>query len=240
MLRMDFLQQWFGLADEALEDAIDDSQTLRCFLGIDLGRESVPDATTLLQFRRRLEDQALAATIFETVNAELRARALLLSKGTLVDATLIAAPSSTKNREDARDPEMHQTKQGNQWYCGMKAHIGADADSGLVHGVVCTAANVAETANLLHGEEEVLFGDAGYTGAEKREELKDCKAKCHIAMKRGQLKAMDEGPLKELTERAETLKARIRARVEHPVHVVKNLFRHRKVRYRGLAKNRAQ
>jgi IS5 family transposase len=146
MLRMYFLQQWFGLADEALEDAVYDSQALRGFLGIDLGREAVPDATTLLQFRRLLEEQELAATILETVNAELRARGLLLTKGTLVDATIIAAPSSTKNRAGARDPEMHQTKKGNQWLFGMKAHIGADADSGLVHSVVCTAANVADVA----------------------------------------------------------------------------------------------
>jgi len=243
MLRMYFLQQWFGLSDEGLEDAIYDSQALRAFLRIDLGRERVPDATTLLQFRRWLETHGLTESIFETVNAGLRERGLLLSKGTMVDATILAAPPSTKNREQARDPEMHQTKKGNQWHFGMKAHIGADADSGLVHSLSCTAANVAdvgETANLLHGEEEVVFADAGYVGVEKREELKERKVTWHVAMKRGKLKAMAEGPLKELTQRAETLKARVRARVEHPFHVVKNLFRHRKVRYKGLAKNRAQ
>jgi len=243
MLRMYFLQQWFGLSDEGLEDAIYDSQALRAFLRIDLGRERVPDATTLLQFRRWLETRGLTESIFETVNAGLRERGLLLSKGTMVDATILAAPPSTKNREQARDPEMHQTKKGNQWHFGMKAHIGADADSGLVHSLSCTAANVAdvsETANLLHGEEEVVFADAGYVGVEKREELKERQVTWHVAMKRGKLKAMAEGPLKELTQRAETLKARVRARVEHPFHVVKNLFRHRKVRYKGLAKNRAQ
>jgi len=243
MLRMYFLQQWFGLSDEGLEDAIYDSQALRAFLRIDLGREGVPDATTLLQFRRWLETRGLTESIFETVNAGLRERGLLLSKGTMVDATILAAPPSTKNREQARDPEMHQTKKGNQWHFGMKAHIGADADSGLVHSLSCTAANVAdvsETANLLHGEEEVVFADAGYVGVEKREELKERQVTWHVAMKRGKLKAMAEGPLKELTQRAETLKARVRARVEHPFHVVKNLFRHRKVRYKGLAKNRAQ
>jgi IS5 family transposase len=243
MLRMYFLQQWFGLSDEGLEDAIYDSQALRAFLRIDLGREGVPDATTLLQFRRWLETRGLTESIFETVNAGLRERGLLLSKGTMVDATILAAPPSTKNREQARDPEMHQTKKGNQWHFGMKAHIGADADSGLVQSLSCTAANVAdvsETANLLHGEEEVVFADAGYVGVEKREELKERQVTWHVAMKRGKLKAMAEGPLKELTQRAETLKARVRARVEHPFHVVKNLFRHRKVRYKGLAKNRAQ
>lgn len=243
MLRMYFLQQWFGLSDEGLEDAIYDSQALRAFLGIDLGREAVPDATTLLGFRHLLEEQGLTEAIFETVNQGLRAQGLMLSKGTVVDATIIAAPPSTKNRDKARDPEMHQTKKGNQWHFGMKAHIGADADSGLVHSLTCTAANVAdvnETASLLHGEEEVVFADAGYTGAEKREELKERPVTWHIAMKRGRLKAMAEGALKDLTRRAERLKAQIRARVEHPFHVVKNLFGHRKVRYKGLKKNTAQ
>ena len=243
MLRMYFLQQWFGLSDEGLEDAIYDSQALRAFLGIDLGRESVPDATTLLQFRRLLETHALTERIFDTVNAELRERGLMLSKGTMVDATILAAPPSTKNRARARDREMHQTKKGNQWHFGMKAHIGADVDSGLVHSLSCTAANVAdiaETANLLHGKEAVVFADAGYIGVEKREEVKDRPITWHVAMKRSKLKAMAEGPLKDVTAHAETLKARVRARVEHPFHVMKNLFRHRKVRYKGLAKNRAQ
>jgi IS5 family transposase len=242
MLRMYFLQQWFGLSDEGLEDAIYDSQALRGFLGIDLGREAVPDATTLLGFRHLLEQQGLTELIFETVNAGLRERGLMLSKGTITDATIIAAPPSTKNREKARDPEMHQSKKGNQWHFGMKAHIGADADSGLVHSLSCTAANVAdvnETEHLLHGQEDCVFGDAGYLGADKREGLKERPVRWHIAMKRGKLKAMAEGALKELTRRAERLKAQIRARVEHPFHVVKNLFGHRKVRYKGLKKNTA-
>jgi IS5 family transposase len=243
MLRMYFLQQWYTLADEALEDAIYDSQALRNFVGIDLGTESVPDATTLLQFRHLLEKHDLTKTIFETVNRHLRERGLLLNKGTLTDATILAAPSSTKNQEKARDPEMHQTRKGNQWYFGMKAHIGADGDSGLVHTVVGTAANISDvtqTEHLLHGEEEVVFADAGYIGAEKREALKDKPVKWRIAMKRGKLKAMAEGPIKELTRRAERLKAQLRSRVEHPFHVIKNLFGHRKVRYKGLAKNTAQ
>ena len=243
MLRMYVLQQWFGLSDEGLEDAIYDSQALRGFLGIDLGRESVPDATTLLGFRHLLERHALTEQIFETVNAGLRAQGLMLAKGTMVDATIIAAPPSTKNRVKARDPDMHQTRKGKQWHFGMKAHIGADVDSGLVHSLSATAANVAdvaETANLLHGQEGVVFADAGYTGADKRDELKARQLTWHIAIKRGKLKAMATGALNELTAQAEHLKAKIRARVEHPFHVVKNLFRHRKVRYKGLKKNRAQ
>jgi len=243
MLRMYFLQQWFGLSDEGLEDAIYDSQALRGFLGIDLGRETVPDATTLLGFRHLLERHALTERIFATVNAGLRAHGLMVAKGTVVDATIIAAPPSTKNRAKTRDPDMHQTRKGQQWHFGMKAHIGADVDSGLVHSLRATAANVAdvaETANLLHGEEAVVFADAGYTGVDKRDELKDRKVTWHIAMKRGKLKAMAAGALKELTAQAEHLKAKIRARVEHPFHVVKNLFHHRKVRYKGLKKNRAQ
>jgi len=243
MLRMYFVQQWYGLADEATEETLYDSRSLCGFVGIDLGRESVPDATTLLKFRRLLEDQGLTETIFETVNDGLRERGLLLNKGTLADATILAAPSSTKNKDKARDPEMHQTRKGNQWYFGMKAHIGADADSGLVHTVVGTAANVADVTqveHLLHGEEEVVFLDAGYIGADKREAVKERKLDWHIAMKRGKIKTMDEGPLKELTVRAERLKAQIRSRVEHPFHIIKDLFGHRKVRYKGLAKNVAQ
>jgi IS5 family transposase len=243
MLRMYFLQQWFGLADEALEDAIYDSQAFRAFLGIDLGREAVPDATTLLRFRRLLEDNDLTGRIFETVKDLLRERGLLLEKGTLVDATIIAAPPSTKNKNKARDPDMHQTRKGKQYYFGAKAHIGADADSGLVHSVTATAANVAditETAHLLHGQETEVFADAGYVGAEKREELKDREIKWHIAAKRSTVTGMEEGALKDLTKTIEHLKAKIRARVEHPFHILKNLFGYRKVRYQGLKKNAAQ
>jgi IS5 family transposase len=243
MLRMYFVQQWYHLADEALEDALYDSQALRAFVGIDLGREAVPDATTLLKFRRLLETKGLTEQIFATINALLRSRGLMLNQGTLVDASIFAAPSSTKNRDKARDGEMHQTRKGNQWYFGMKTHIGADTRGGFVHSLTCTAANVAdvsETAHLLHGEEEVVFADAGYLGADKRPELKGRALKWHIAKKRGQLKAMAAGALKDLTQQAEHLKAQIRARVEHPFHIVKNLFGHRKVRYKGLIKNAAQ
>jgi transposase, IS5 family len=243
MLRMYFVQQWYALADEALEDAIYDSQALRNFVGIDLAVESVPDATTLLKFRHLLEKQALTQVIFEQIKGHLADRGMLMREGTIVDATIIAAPPSTKNKAKARDPEMHQTKKGNEWYFGMKAHIGTDADSGLVHSLTGTAANVAditETERLLHGEESDVFADAGYTGVAKRDELKDKNVTWHVAEKRGKLKKMEEGPRKDLVTEFEKTKAQIRAKVEHPFHVIKNLFRHRKVRYRGLLKNTAQ
>ena len=166
-------------------------------------------------------------------------------EGTIVDATIIAAPSSTKNARKERDPEMHQTKKGNQWYFGMKAHLGVDAHSGLVPTVKGTAANVADSAQthaLLHGEEKEVSADAGYLGVEKREEITTCSpgAAWYVAAKRGKVKAMAEGLVKELTVQFERRKAQVRARVEHPFHILKNLFRHRKTRYRGLAKNTAQ
>jgi IS5 family transposase len=245
MLRIYFLQQWYGLADEALEDAIYDSQAMRGFTGLDLGVEAVPDATTLLHFRHLLEEHALTARILAEVNALLSERQLLLRAGTLVDATIIAAPSSTKNKAGARDPDMHQTKKGNQWYFGMKAHIGADAESGLVHTVVGTAANVSDisqTHALLHGEEKTVHVDAGYIGVEKRAEIiaEHGGVEWRIAAKRGKIREMPESWVKDLTLGFEKLKARTRALVEHPFHIVKNLFKHRKVRYRGMKKNTAQ
>jgi transposase, IS5 family len=245
MLRMYFLQQWYGLADEALEDALYDSQAMRTFAGIDLSVEAVPDATTLLKFRHLLEAHHLTEAIFAQVGALLSERKLLMREGTIVDATIIAAPSSTKNAGKERDPQMHQTKKGNQWHFGMKAHIGVDAQSGLVHSVSGTAANVADIAQthaLLHGQEKAAFADAGYLGVEKREEIStQCPSLIwHVAAKRGQVKAMTEGAIKALTQQLEKLKAQVRARVEHPFHILKNLFRHRKTRYRGLAKNTAQ
>jgi IS5 family transposase len=171
MLRMYCLQQWYGLADEALEDALYDSQALRDFVGIDLSHESVPDATTLLKFRRLLNDNNLTRALFDEINAHLGEKGLLMRAGTIVDATIIAAPSSTKNEDKARDPKMHQAKKGNQWHFGMKAHIGVDAESGLVHSLVATAANVNDVTQagaLLHGKEGVAFGDAGYRGVSRR------------------------------------------------------------------------
>ena len=245
MLRIYFLQQWYGLADEALEDALYDSQALRTFAGIDLSVEAVPDATTLLKFRHLLEAHDLTRAIFAEVSALLSARKLLMKEGTIVDATIIAAPSSTKNARKERDPEMHQVKKGNQWHFGMKAHVGADAQSGLVHTVTGTAANVADitqTHELLHGAEKEAYADAGYLGVEKRAEIvaHGREVQWYVAAKRGKVKAMAEGRLKELTQAFEKAKAQVRARVEHPFHIIKNLFRHRKTRYRGLAKNTAQ
>lgn len=245
MLRMYCLQQWYGLADEALEDSLYDSQALRDFVGIDLSRESVPDATTLLKFRHLLQHNDLTRALFEEINAHLAANGLLMRSGTIVDATIIAAPSSTKNAEQARDPEMHQTRKGKQWFFGMKAHIGVDAESGLVHSLIGTAANVGDVTQagaLLHGNETAAFGDAGYQGVAKREEAKG--PQWHVAMKPGKRRklAVDNpgSAWARMLEQLEQLKASVRAKVEHPFHVVKNLFRHRKVRYKGLAKNQAQ
>jgi transposase, IS5 family len=245
MLRIYFMQQWYGLADEALEDAMYDIQVLRAFAGIDLGVEDVPDATTLLNFRHLLEKHDLTKAIFQEVGAMLAEKNLLMREGTIVDATIIAAPSSTKNQRGERDPEMHQTKKGNQWYFGMKAHVGADAESGFIHTVIGTAANVADVkcaSALLHGEEKVGYGDAGYTGVEKRQEQGSHAGEMtwEVALKRGKLKAMAEGEIKDLTRQLERLKAQVRSKVEHGFHVIKNLFGYRKVRYRGLAKNTAQ
>ena len=247
MLRLYFLQQWYGLADEALEDAVYDSQAMRAFLGINLAVDPVPDATTLLKFRRLLENHDLCAAIFETINRQLEERGLLMREGTLVDATIIHAPSPTKNKDRSRDSEMHQTKKGNQWYFGMKAHIGADRDSGLVHTIVSTAANVSDisqTAGLLHGQETQVHADAGYVGVEKRDEIKaedpEGRIDWQIARRRQPIRDLGEGPEKDRQLAIEKAKSSVRAFVEHPFHVLKNLFRHRKTRYRGLAKNHHQ
>lgn len=243
MLRIYFLQQWYGLSDEGLEDALYDSMAMRAFAGIDLAVENVPDATTLLKFRRLLVEHDLTGKLFDEIGIMLCERGLMMREGTIVDATIIEAPPSTKNAKKSRDPEMHQTKKGNEWHFGMKAHIGVDASSGLVHSVVGTAANesdVSQAHALLHGHEEDAFGDAGYTGVEKRDEMQGKDAKWHVALKRSKIKAMRDGAIKDLLIEAERTKAQIRARVEHPFHVIKNLFGHRKVRYKGLAKNTAQ
>jgi len=242
MLRIYFLQQWYGLADEALEDALYDSQALRGFAGIELTRDPVPDATTLLKFRHWLERHDLTKALFDDIAAMLEERGLLMRQGTIVDATIIAAPPSTKNKSKARDPEMHQTRKGNQWHFGMKAHIGVDVASGVVHTLTGTAANEADInqmAAVLHGREEAVFADAGYTGADKRPEHADREVSWNITVKRSIIKALPER-LREWAQGVETALSRVRAWVEHPFHVVKNLFRHNKLRYRGLAKNTAQ
>jgi IS5 family transposase len=243
MLRMYIAQQCFGLSDEGIEDAIYDSQAIRGFVGINLSRESAPDATTLLKFRRLLEENKLTERIFAAINTLLAVKGLMLREGTAVDATIIAAPSSTKNQSGERDPEMHQTKKGNQWHFGMKAHIGVDAESGITHTLVTTPANTADVTQahqLLHGEESVAFGDAGYQGVEKREENQGSEVTWEVAMRPGKRKALPNNPIGRLKEQIEQLKASVRAKVEHPFHIVKNIFGMKKVRYKGMAKNTAQ
>lgn len=243
MLRMYVVQQCFALSDEGAEEAIYDSQAIRRFVGIDLSREPAPDATTLLNFRHLLEEHALTEAIFQSINGLLEEKGLLMRRGTIVDATIIDAPSSTKNKEKKRDPEMRQTRKGNQWYFGMKAHIGVDAASGLVHTLIGTSANVSDVTQadqLLHGQEAYGIGDAGYTGVENRDDRRHPDVKWIIAAKRSKVKAMPEGLERDRVVAFEKAKAQVRSMVEHPFHVVKNLFKHRKVRYRGLAKNTAQ
>jgi IS5 family transposase len=242
MLRMYVAQQCFGLSDEGMEDAIYDSQAIRRFVGIDLGREAAPDATTLLKFRRRLEDAGLTRKLFDVINGHLAEQGLMLKEGTVVDATLIAAPPSTKNRAKARDPEMHQARKGRQWYFGMKAHIGVDAASGAVHSVVATAANVADVTQahrLLQGEETDVYGDAGYQGVEKRPEVQAIEVNWHTAMRPGKRRGLPDTVAGRLREQLEKTKASIRAIVEHPFQTLKNRLGYRKVRYKGLAKNEA-
>ena len=242
MLRIHFMQQWFTLSDPAMEEALHDVPLFREF--VSLGWDSrLPDESTILRFRHLLEKHKLAEQILALVNDLLTGKGLLLKAGTVVDATLIAAPSSTKNAGGKRDPEMHQSKKGNQWYFGMKAHIGVDADSGLVHTVRGTAGNVSdvvEANSLLHGQESVVFCDAGYQGAHKRADAQP-DLQWHIAMRPGKRRTLDKAnEIDALVDKVEKLKASIRAKVEHPFRVIKRQFGHVKVRYRGLQKNTAQ
>lgn len=242
MLRIHFMQQWFTLSDPAMEEALHDMPLFREFAELDNWNMRLPDESTILRFRHLLEKHELAAQMLETVNALLSGKGLLLKAGTVVDATLIAAPSSTKNASGERDPEMHQTKKGNQWYFGMKAHVGADADSGLVHTIRGTAANVhdvVEANALLHGKETDVYGDAGYRGADKRTNARTVR--WHVAMGPGKRAALDKNnKLDAVLDEIEYLKASIRAKVEHPFRVIKRQFGFVKVRYRGLKKNTAQ
>ena len=242
MLRIHFLQQWFGLSDPAMEEALHDVSLYCEFAHLDPGSMRLPDETTILRFRHLLEENNLSIQLLATINATLATKGLMLKTGTVVDATLIAAPSSTKNNSGERDPEMHQTKKGNQWHFGMKAHIGVDADSGLVHTVIGTAANVNDVTQghgLLHGEESVVFADAGYQGATKRPEATGVD--WHVAMRPGKRRALDkQTPWGKLLDQAEQLKASVRAKVEHPFRVIKCQFGFTKVRYKGLTKNTAQ
>jgi transposase, IS5 family len=243
MLRIHFMQQWFTLSDPAMEEALHDVPLFREFAGLDNWSTRLPDESTILRFRHLLEKHKLAEQMLALINDLLRDKGLMLRAGTVVDATLIAAPSSTKNASGERDPEMHQSKKGNQWFFGMKAHIGVDAESGLVHTVRGTAGNVndvIEANALLHGDETDGFGDAGYQGAHKRPDA--CEGVTwHIAMRPGKRRALDKTRRShQLIDELERLKAGIRAKVEHPFRVIKRQFGHVKVRYRGLKKNTAQ
>lgn len=235
MLRIHFIQHWFNLADLACEEALYDSASLRRFVGIDLGREPVPDATTMLKFRRLLNDNKLGEALFAQVGQELQARGFKVNTGTIVDATIIGAPSSTKNADKARDPEMHQTRKGKQWYFGMKLHIGVDSQTGLTHSAVVTAANVHDKhplPDLLHGQERRVYGDSAYTSQKALIESKAPKAKDFTNQR-----TKRKGVIDEVKRGKNRNKSRIRSRVEHVFGVVKRLWGFGKVRYRGLAKN---
>lgn len=242
MLRTHFLQQWFNLSDPAMEEAFFDTPLYREFVGL-ADNVRLPNESTILRFRHRLEKHGLAAQMLAEINTILLERGLMLKEGSAVDATLIAAPSSTKNKDKARDPEMHSSQKGNQWYFGMKAHIGVDADTGLVHTVRCTSGNehdITQAHRLLHGHEKSVWADAGYQGVEKRQGA-DPAVTWHVAMRPGKRKVLKQaGEIGELLGKAEKFKAGIRAKVEHPFRVIKRQFGYMKTRYRGLKKNAAQ
>lgn len=238
MLRIHFIQHWFNLADFACEEALYDSVSLRRFVGIDLGCESVPDATTMLKFRRLLEQHKLAEQLFTEVGRVLSSSGMSLKTGTIVDATIIAAPSSTKNSEKQRDPEMRQTRKGKQWYFGMKLHIGVDSQSGLTHSAVVTSANVHDKhplPKLLHGREKRVYGDSAYASQKKLILSKAPGAKDFTNQR-----TRKSGEIDEVERGKNRNKSKIRARVEHVFAVVKRLWGFSKVRYRGLAKNAAR
>jgi IS5 family transposase len=235
MLRLHGLQQWFNLSDPAVEEAVYDSRAMRRFVGIDLGREPVPDETTICKFRHLLEAHELGKQLFARIGTYLAAQGLTVNRGTIVDATIISAPSSTKNRTKERDPEMHQTKKGNQWYFGMKAHIGVDSQSKLVHSVAATPANVHDSQalpDLLHGKETRVWGDSAYSGQREILQRHAPEAKSFI-----QAKASRHRPLSEAERARNRTKSKVRAKVEHVFLVMKRIFGWAKVRYRGLTKN---
>ncbi len=240
MLRIHCIQQWYNLSDGAMEDALYEIASMRLFAKLSLD-QAIPDRTTIMNFRHRLEQHQLARQLFESINQWLSDAGIMMTQGTLVDATIIEAPSSTKNKRQQRDPEMHQTKKGNQWHFGMKAHIGVDAKSGLTHSLATTAANehdLNQAGNLLHGKEEFVFGDAGYQGAPKREELAGVKVEWAITERPSKVKALKQRPRKnKAVIQFERLKASIRAKVEHPFRLIKRQFGFVKARYKGLMKN---
>jgi IS5 family transposase len=235
MLRLHFLQHWFNLSDPAAEEALYDSQSMRGFVGIDLGHERVPDETTILNFRHLLERHDLTQGLFDRMNAYLASRGLQVRGGTIVDATIIAAPSSTKNQAEARDPEMRQTRKGQQWYFGMKLHLGADSKSKLIHSMTTTAANVHDAnvlGQLLHGDETRVYGDQAYRG--QKATIRQHAPRARDFTNR---RYRHRGVIDEVERRKNRSKSRIRAKVEHSIGVIKRVFGFTKVRYRGLAKN---
>lgn len=242
MLHIHFIQQWFSLSDPAMEEALYDVPLYREFAGLDGAMTRLPDETTILRFRHLLEAHGIAAQILAVVNEILSDKGLMLKAGSAVDATLIAAPSSTKNGSGKRDPEMQSTQKGRNWYFGMKAHVGVDAESGLVHTVIGTAANVHDinmAHALLHGEETNVYADAGYQGIEKREQAGSTR--WHVAMRPSKRRKLNlNDPVDAIYDEIERLKAGIRAKVEHPFRILKRQFGYVKTRYRGLAKNTAQ
>ena len=246
MLRMILLQDWFSLSDEGLEDAIYDSYAFRKFMGLNFLQEQVPDATTLCKFRALLNEKGLAEQIFGHVKQLLDETGKIMHGGTIVDATIIDAPSSTKNKDGKRDPEMHQVKKGNEWYFGERLHIGVDSGTGYIHSIEVTAANVSErdvVTKLLREDDEVVYGDAGYSGFEKREEVMvdpqlskiDWRMKSQKPYRKNEWKS---GPGIYWFRYMEYQKSRVRSKVEYPFLVIKRIFGYRKVRYRGIAKNR--
>jgi IS5 family transposase len=244
MLRMYLLQVWFNLSDEMTEDSIYDSYAMRSFVRVNFLEEQAPDATTLLKFRHLLEEHHIGEELFKAINGFLEKHGCMMRGGTIVDATILSAPSSTKNASGERDPEMHSTKKGNQWYFGMKAHIGVDAGSGYTHTVKVTAANehdVTQASELIRADDEVVYGDAGYQGIEKREEIRADERKSRIEYRinerAGKVNRLPEGIAREVERGRERRKSAVRSKVEHPFRIVKGIFGYRKVVYRGLKKN---
>ena len=243
MLRMYLLQSWFNLSDEGIEDAIYDSYAFRKFMKIDFLNEQVPDATTLLKFRHILERNHLGEEFFNAINRIMESKGHIMHGGTIIDATIINAPSSTKNSEKKRDPEMHQTQKGNEWKFGMKCHIGVDAGSGLVHTITATSANVhdiTEAHKLIRKDDEVVYGDSGFQGIEKREEIKNDE---HLASIEYRINRRPKS-LPKVSDNAvnweryiDYRKSAVRCRVEHAFKIIKDTFNFRKVRYKGIAKN---
>ena len=235
MLRTYFMQQWFNVSDPGVEEAFYESATLRRFAGVDLGMAPAPDETTVLRFRHLLERYDLGGEMLDTVNEHLEAKGIRIATGTIVDATIIHAPSSTKNASGERDPEMHQTKKGNQWYFGLKAHIGVDSKEGHVHSMCTSAASVSDVhmlPDLLHGEERKVWGDGGYQG--QTEAIREVAPKAQdMTCKRAKFKDYVD----ELQKKKNTTKSKVRAKVEHVFRILKRVFGFDTVRYRGIAKN---